>query len=104
MCIRDRLKENPYRGDAQQLEKAIEIGGEGYYNNCAACHGLQAVSGGVAPDLRELEAGKFGDEWYMERTRKGYMQNGQSKMPGYEGIVSQEAMWAIRSYIESRSH
>jgi cytochrome c-550 PedF len=98
----DWLKENPYRDNVSLLPKAIEIGEKGYYNNCAACHGLEAVSGGVAPDLRELEEGKFGDEWFMERTRKGYTQNGQSKMAGYEGIVSQEAMWAIRSYIESR--
>jgi cytochrome c-550 PedF len=98
----DWLKENPYRVDAAQLAKAIELGAVGYYNNCAACHGLEAVSGGVAPDLRELEDGKFGDEWWMERTRKGVTQNGQSKMPHYEGIISQEGMWAIRSYVESR--
>jgi cytochrome c-550 PedF len=96
------LNENPYRGDAAQNAKAIELGSVGYLNNCAACHGLEAVSGGVAPDLRELEDGKFGDEWWMERTRKGVTQNGQSKMPHYEGIVSQEGMWAIRSYVESR--
>jgi cytochrome c-550 PedF len=98
----DWLKENPYRADPAVLPKAIEIGEKGYYNNCAACHGLEAVSGGVAPDLRELEEGKFGDEWFLERTRHGHSQNGVSKMPGYDGIISQEGMWAIRSYIESR--
>jgi cytochrome c-550 PedF len=96
------LKENPYRNNAELLGKAIEIGAVGYLGNCASCHGLEARSGGVAPDLREMEEGKFGDEWWMERTRNGVMQNGVSKMAKYEGVVSQEAMWAIRSYVESQ--
>ena len=42
---------NPYSGNA----KAIEIGTSGYAQNCARCHGLQVISGGLAPDLRYLE-------------------------------------------------
>lgn len=95
--------ENPYRlkGGAQ-YERAIEIGASGYNQNCARCHGLEAISGGIAPDIRYLEEGEFGDEWYMERVRNGYSQNGAYKMPPFENIISQEAMWAIRSYIETR--
>jgi cytochrome c-550 PedF len=96
------LKENPYRVDAAQKKLATEIGASGYNQNCARCHGLEVISGGLAPDLRYLEEGKFGDEWYLERIRGGYTQNGTTKMPKFEGIVSQEAMWAIRTYIESR--
>ena len=33
---------------------AIKIGGSAYGQNCARCHGLGAVSGGIAPDLRLL--------------------------------------------------
>ena len=98
------VTENPYRADKALYDKAIEIGEPGYESNCAACHGLHAVSGGMAPDLRELDAGKAGDEWYIGLTRRGIMRNGVSKMPAYEGTVSQEAMWAIRSYIETRQH
>jgi cytochrome c-550 PedF len=96
------LKENPYRKDQTLLPIAIQIGAVGYLHNCAGCHGLNAVSGGVAPDLLLLEEGRFGDEWFLERTRNGHIQNGMVKMPKYEGIVSQEAMWAIRSYIEAQ--
>ncbi len=96
------LKENPYRNDPQQKELATKIGSSGYNQNCARCHGLEVISGGIAPDLRYLEEGKFGDEWFMERIRKGYTQNGMTKMPAFETIFSQEAMWAIRTYIESR--
>jgi mono/diheme cytochrome c family protein len=60
------------------------------------------ISGGLAPDLRFLEKGKTGDDWFMERIRKGATINGVTKMPAFEGIMSQEAMWAIRAYVESK--
>ncbi len=89
--------DNPYRGDP----RAIEIGFTGYNQNCARCHGIDAISGGLAPDLRFMEPGPEGDEWYIELTRNGYTQNGINKMPAFEGIISQEAMWAIRSWLET---
>lgn len=90
-------KENPYRGN----EKAIEIGASGYNQNCARCHGLEVISGGLSPDLRYLEKGKPGDEWFIERIRNGAKkQDGTTIMPAFEGTFSQEAMWAIRTYIE----
>jgi len=88
---------NPYRGN----EKAREIGDHGYAANCAGCHGLHGVSGGMAPDLRELEVGDDGDEWFIERVRKGVIRNGKVYCPTFEGILSQEAMWAIREWLES---
>jgi cytochrome c-550 PedF len=97
------LKENPYRQKGgEQYQKAIEIGSHGFAANCARCHGLQVVSGGIAPDIRYLEEGKEGDEWFIGRIRRGFSQNGAYKMPPFEGVLSQEAMWAIRSYIETR--
>ncbi len=97
------LAENPYRAmGGEQYELAIEIGASGYNQNCARCHGLEAISGGIAPDVRLLEDGELGDEWFMERVRNGYSQNGAYKMPPFEELLSQEAMWAIRSYTETR--
>jgi len=98
------LEQNPYRlAGGEQYDLAIEIGASGYNQNCARCHGLEGISGGIAPDLRALEDGEYGDEWYMERVRKGYSQNGAYKMPPFQDLLSQEAMWAIRSYLETRS-
>lgn len=91
-------QENPYRGDP----KAIEIGASGYNQNCARCHGLEVISGGIAPDLRQLEKGKEGDEWYSQRVQGGAIINGVTKMPAFAGVLSQEALWAIRSYVESK--
>ncbi|MGH1578644.1 cytochrome c-550 PedF [Planktotalea sp.] len=99
------LIENPYRAEPAGEEvwlKAIEIGASGYNQNCARCHGLEVVSGGLAPDLRFLEAEEYGDEWYMERYRVGYTQNGITKMPAFGELLGQEAAWAIRTYIETR--
>ncbi|MCC1494974.1 cytochrome c-550 PedF [Cognatishimia sp. F0-27] len=99
------LTENPYRVDAvgeQVWAKALEIGASGYNQNCARCHGLEAISGGLAPDLRFLEAEEYGDEWYVERFRYGYTQNGITKMPEFGDLLGQEAAWAIRTYIETR--
>lgn len=92
------LETNPYVGN----KKAIEIGKHGYEENCARCHGLEVVSGGIAPDLRYLDTGADGDEWFMERIRGGAVRNGNVYMPPFEGILSQEAMWAIRSFIVSK--
>lgn len=99
------LTENPYRADKvgeDVWKTSIEIGASGYTQNCARCHGLEAVSGGLAPDLRFLEAEEYGDEWYVERFRYGYTQNGITKMPEFGELLGQEAAWAIRTYIETR--
>ncbi len=89
---------NPYRGN----ELALTIGKSGFAQNCARCHGIEAESGGIAPDLRYLDKGADGDQWFLNRIRHGYTQNGMTKMPQFEGILSQEAMWAIRTYLDSR--
>ncbi len=99
------LTENPYRAAAAGEEvwlAAIEIGSSGYNQNCARCHGLGAVSGGLAPDLRYLEAEEYGDEWYVERFVEGYTQNGTTKMPAFGELLGQKAAWAIRTYVETR--
>jgi cytochrome c-550 PedF len=99
------LSENPYRaataGD-EVWQKAVDIGSSGFNQNCARCHGLGAVSGGLAPDLRFLEASDYGDEWFVERFQLGYTQDGTTKMPAFGEILGQKAAWAIRSYIETR--
>ena len=57
----------------------------------------------IAPDLRNLDPGAEGDEWYIQLTRDGYTQNGVEKMPKFKGVLSQEAMWAIRSWLDTRT-
>jgi len=103
---------NPYSGNP----KAVEIGSSGFNQNCARCHGLEAISGGIAPDLRRLDndcAGmkdksardgcvKDNDDYMITTVRHGRTRNGAVYMPPFEGVLSQEAMWAIKTYLESR--
>jgi cytochrome c-550 PedF len=95
---------NPFTGN----ELAIEIGDSAYNQNCARCHGLEVISGGITPDLRKLnDPNEFfspeeADEWFMTRIRHGAVVDGRVYMPPFEGILSQEAMWAIKAYIETR--
>ncbi|WP_262488834.1 cytochrome c-550 PedF [Halomonas sp. ANAO-440] len=92
------LMENPFRPGNQHddyHELAIQVGESGYGGNCAVCHGIQAMSGGLTPDLRKLE--EWDDEFYLERVIKGT----ERGMPAFRENLDQTAIWAIKSYIES---
>lgn len=104
--------ENPYRKN----DKAIKVGTSAYNQNCARCHGLEAISGGIAPDLRKLDNDcsalkddkkktacvKEIDDYYLGSVRRGKVRNGAVYMPPFEGILNQEAMWSIKAYLETR--
>jgi cytochrome c-550 PedF len=91
------LDQNPYR----ENEVAEQIGASAYNQNCARCHGLGAVSGGIAPDLRYLSPDLEGDEWYVYRVREGAVRDGVTFMPKMADYLSQESLWAIRAYLET---
>ena len=97
------VEQNPYRGASEHHDLAVEIGSSAYNQNCARCHGLEAISGGIAPDLRELEANADGDEWFKERVINGAVRDGAVYMPRMADTLSQEALWAIRTYIENEA-
>lgn len=89
---------NPYRGN----KTAIEIGKSGYNSNCARCHGLGAISGGIAPDLRNLPAGDDeSDEYFIDTVKEGIVRNGNVYMPPFKEVLSAEAIWTIRSWVET---
>ena len=104
--------ENPYRGNAD----AAKIGASAYAGNCAACHGIEAISGGITPDLRKLDGEcaslkdaakktacvKEIDAYFITTVRKGKSRDGAFKMFPFEGKMNQEAMWAIKTYLETR--
>lgn len=105
-------QDNPYRGNAT----AVKIGSSAFNQNCARCHGLEAVSGGIAPDLRKLDNDcatqkvakaqamcvREVDEFFLGKFRRGVTRNGAVYMPPFEGVLNQEAAWSIKSYLESR--
>lgn len=92
------VKTNPYRGNAT----AIAIGQSAYGQNCARCHGLDAISGGIAPDLRYLDKDDAGDEWYIQRYQHGAVRDGKVYMPPMGETLGQKAGWAIRAWLDTR--
>lgn len=109
------LDTNPYSEGPAHAE-AQRIGTSAYNQNCARCHGLEAISGGIAPDLRKLDAdcteisnaakkkACYGEiqEYFVATVRHGRTRDGRVYMPPFEGTLSQEAIWAIKTYLESR--
>jgi cytochrome c-550 PedF len=89
---------NPYRDHAG----AILVGASAYNQNCARCHGLEAISGGIAPDLRKLDLDPDTDLYYLGSVLAGKVRNGAVYMPPFADILSQEAIWAIKAYLETR--
>jgi len=95
--LEDWGTENPYRDvEGEKLDKIIATGKKGYGQNCVNCHGLEAVSGGIAPDLRMLEPG-FDDQYYISIVREG-----GKGMPAWEEMLNPEAAWAIKTWLETK--
>ncbi|MGM9491321.1 cytochrome c-550 PedF [Ideonella sp. YS5] len=107
---------NPFRDQGNPRETAVRIGTSAFNQNCARCHGLEAISGGIAPDLRRLDNDCVSlkdekkrnacvtenDQYFLTTVRNGRSRNGAVYMPPFEGTLNQEAMWAIKSYLETR--
>ena len=106
---------NPF-SEGEAHEEALRIGTSAYNQNCARCHGLEAISGGISPDLRKIDSDCMSladeakkkacfqeiDEYYLGTVRRGRARGGRVYMPPFEGILTQEAIWSIKTYLETR--
>jgi len=59
------------------------------------------------PQARKIAAKKAAcvkeiDDYYATSVRRGKTRNGAVYMPPFEGILSQEAVWSIKAYLETR--
>lgn len=105
--------DNPYRGNPT----AVAIGRQVFNQTCAQCHGADADphSGMPAPDLRplhrfcqripspELKAAcmRDNDAFFATSVRFGKVRVGVVHMPPWQGVLPQEAVWAVQAFIES---
>ena len=92
------LTENPFREGNEYGNlnaEAVKVGKAGYSGNCAVCHGIEAMSGGLTPDLRLLS--EWDDEYFIGRVMNGT----ERGMPSFKANLDQNAMWAIKTYVES---
>jgi len=104
--------ENPYRG----IALAAVIGRDAFNQTCAVCHGPDAdASKSPAPDLRRLgrtckrvrdttlkqRCLQDVDVYFRNSVLKGKVKVGVRHMVAWEGILTPEVIWAIRTFIES---
>ena len=94
--------ETPELNPPPSTASAAEIGrGEAVFQRyCSGCHGDDAVSGGLLPDLRYSEFLK-NDRWFAI-VREGLLKS--EGMVGFGKEVSQEDAAAIRSYVIFRAN
>lgn len=107
-------QDNPYRGDA----RIAAIGRTIYNEACSGCHGVDAdATRHVGNDLRLLDLHCYtrikspdtralcvrdNDAFFMLSVLEGKQRVGVVHMPAWRDVLSQEAVWAIRTFIESR--
>lgn len=89
------------KADIQPPEKTsspemIAYGRQGYANYCAACHGFQAMSSGLVPDLRHSPLLHDIDNWNLVVRDGALAANG---MAGYGNLIDEELSSAIRDYV-----
>lgn len=78
----------------------IKLGRDLFNGYCAGCHGLNAVSGGVIPDLRYLDATKHAQ---FENIVLGG-QRAARGMPPFARVLSTEHATRIHKYLIKRAH
>ncbi|MFT3799781.1 MAG: c-type cytochrome [Burkholderiaceae bacterium] len=103
---------NPLRGNPE----AAAIGRSAFNQTCAHCHGADANgSRAPAPDLRRLGAAcrrikdealharclADADAFFIKSVRYGKQKFGIVHMPPWEGVLSPELVWSLRSFVET---
>jgi glucose dehydrogenase/cytochrome c5 len=85
----------PFEAEAQQLA----LGKDLYYERCAVCHGLDAASGGVLPDLRRASPETHA-AWDAIVRGGLYRERG---MPAFAQIFSAADSEAVRAFVLERA-
>lgn len=86
----------------QQLNatpEQLKTGRDMFNGFCAGCHGVNAMSGGVIPDLRYLTPNKH--DMFTAIVSGARLNRG---MPAFNAVLKSEEMEMIRQYIIKRSH
>lgn len=108
---------NPYRGIQSNSELIVKLGNTLFNENCARCHGVDALKPAGAPELRKLDSYcrnkvdreyfdacmKDTDQYFLNSVLEGKTRIGVTHMPAWKGLLSQESIWAIKNFLESVS-
>jgi mono/diheme cytochrome c family protein len=90
---KERVRENPFT----QESTAVAAGAKLFHQNCASCHGSEAMGSAKKPNLHSdrIRSSTPGElEWLL---KNGSMKNG---MPSWSRLPEQQR-WQIVSYLKS---
>lgn len=87
--------------EASMTEEVIKLGGTAYANRCGICHGDQAYSSGLVPQLRFSGITKDAQAWSEVLLEGLLAENG---MPNFAGRIDSETSEAIRAYVISEAN
>lgn len=96
---------NPFEGS----QDAVTAGKTAYETNCAACHGAEAKGDGAAgsslnpkPANLQKTAKETTPQYMHWAISVGGAASGLSAtMPGFKGVLSEDDIWRIATYLES---
>src|SRR5688572_1176279 len=87
-----------------QRHAALIAAGQAVFaaNGCAKCHAVAGQGGGKAPDLTRVGAEPgHTPQWLVEHVRNPRAHNPSSRMPGFEGKISDRDVLALGTYLSS---
>jgi mono/diheme cytochrome c family protein len=98
-------KTNPFRGDAEAAAEGESL----YQSNCFSCHGEAARGNGPAaaalepkpPDLASSQSELSDDYLHWRIAEGGMMRPFNSVMPSWKGILSEDQIWMIITYLRT---
>lgn len=98
-------KTNPLKGNAQ----AADAGKTVFATNCASCHGDTGHGDGAAgaaldpkPDNLVNTVAQTSEPYMFWRISEGgWMEPFKSSMPAWKGVLSEEQIWQVITYIET---
>lgn len=98
-------KTNPVAGNADAVAK----GKAEYTTNCASCHGESGAGDGPAGSALNPKPGKLNSAvkevsagyLFWRVTTGGGMDPFKSSMPSFKGVLSEEKIWQVISYIQT---
>jgi mono/diheme cytochrome c family protein len=56
----------------------------------------------LGSDDKKLACFQEINDYFVSTVRRGRTRDGRVYMPPFEGILTQEAMWSIKTYLETR--
>ncbi|MFT5923880.1 MAG: quinohemoprotein ethanol dehydrogenase [Paraglaciecola sp.] len=82
-------------------EETLAMGNRAYDNNCLVCHGFQAYSSGLIPNLRYSAITNSEQAWNSVVVGGGLAEQG---MPNFGKIIDDDTAEAIRAYVISEAN